>query len=94
MAGALKLEKGCIKCGYNEHHAALDFHHRNGKTDKVMNISRLCNYSWKKVLEEIEKCDVICSNCHRILTFGDLPRSTKLQPKGCDGSTASQPMSQ
>lgn len=67
--GEIKLKIGCKICGYKEHHAALDFHHKNGKDNKTQNITKLCTYSWKRVLEEIKGCDVLCSNCHRIVTF-------------------------
>ena len=62
----IKIERGCLICGFNKHHAALDFHHRNPETKKFR-IGDGRNYSWKMVLEEIVKCDVLCSNCHRIL---------------------------
>lgn len=62
---ALKMEKGCIKCGYREHPAALDFDHRNPK-EKLFIISSYGRRPWDLVLEELKKCDVVCANCHRI----------------------------
>jgi len=46
---------------------ALDFHHRDGE-EKTMRISKMprSGYSKDVILEEINKCDVICSNCHRV----------------------------
>jgi hypothetical protein len=56
----------CIICGYDKCIDALDFHH---KGDKSFNIAR--GFSTKlnseKMLEEIRKCDLLCSNCHREL---------------------------
>jgi len=60
----IKIQKGCFICGYKEHYAALDFHHRNPKT-KSFNISENKTVALNKLLEEIEKCDVVCVNCHR-----------------------------
>ncbi len=61
-----KRMKGCAECGFRNP-AALDFHHRNPK-EKVETIWRLAgNYSMKKLRVELPKCDVLCSNCHRIL---------------------------
>lgn len=63
----LKKELKCTKCGYNKHPAALDFHHLDPK-DKKFNIT-LTNYpkySKEQILDEIKKCVVLCSNCHRI----------------------------
>lgn len=53
-------------CG-ESHPACLDFHHRNEK-DKDKGISHAVYY-WglERLKKEIEKCDVICANCHRKL---------------------------
>jgi hypothetical protein len=61
----IKSEKSCMFCG-ESHPAALDFHHRNPE-EKLYQVSKMRgrDYSMEKVLAEIEKCDLICSNCHR-----------------------------
>ena len=64
-AANVKLEHGCMDCGYNAHSAALDFDHVRG--DKMQNISR-CQ-SMEALLIEIAKCDVVCANCHRVRTW-------------------------
>lgn len=64
----IKLERGCVDCGYNLHPAALDFDHVRGV--KLFGIGSKFQKSWKVLLEEIAKCDVRCSNCHRIRTWG------------------------
>jgi hypothetical protein len=54
----------CSKCGYDDYRA-LQFHHINDdKESNVCNIVR--NKSWENVLEEINKCIVLCANCHQI----------------------------
>lgn len=55
---------GCIKCG-ETHPACLDFHHRNGKSDKLGHIGVVRRFAMEKLLAEIAKCDVLCANCHR-----------------------------
>ena len=57
------------KCG-EDHWACLEFHHRDPK-EKDMHVSylRRGTYSKKRILKEIEKCDVMCANCHRKLHF-------------------------
>ena len=64
----IKLKSGCELCGYNEHSAALCFHHKNSE-NKETEIANLINskYSKKRVLKEISKCIVLCANCHNIL---------------------------
>lgn len=63
-----KLNSGCVDCGYNDHHAALDFDHRPG-TIKVRDIKSGQQLGWVALLAEIAKCDVVCANCHRIRTY-------------------------
>ena len=63
-----KLEKGCQDCGYNEHPVALDFDHIKG--EKSFNVSLA--KSIKQAKEEIKKCEIVCSNCHRIRTYNRL----------------------
>lgn len=57
----------CSKCGENRAWV-LDFHHIDplSKDDSVVNIARSSS-SKKKILKEIDKCIVLCSNCHRDL---------------------------
>lgn len=58
----------CEKCGESRWYV-LDFHH--AKDDKKYNIGGMVanQMSWKTVMEEIGKCTVLCSNCHRELHF-------------------------
>src|SRR6185437_103764 len=63
-AVALKGGK-CQMCGYNRCLAALEFHHLD-PSQKQFNIS-LFSRSWKRVMEEIHKCVLVCANCHREL---------------------------
>ena len=61
----LKATYCCIVCGENDPRC-LDFHHRN-PVDKKHTIAYMSarGYSKKNILEEIDKCDVFCANCHR-----------------------------
>ena len=59
----------CVKCGYGAYLGALDFHHRD-KEMKSFTISLACRefnkYLFDKLIKiEIQKCDLLCSNCHR-----------------------------
>lgn len=60
-----KSKLKCKNCPEN-HPSCIDFHHREGE-EKEKNISKLVHggYSIKRILEEINKCDVLCANCHR-----------------------------
>lgn len=63
---AVKLLGGkCKRCGYDENIVALEFHHPNPKT-KDFNIGSCANKSWDFIKGEVLKCELLCSNCHRI----------------------------
>lgn len=53
----------CQICGYNKCSAAFDFHHVD-PLGKDFNISAGLT-SWERILPELEKCVLLCSNCHR-----------------------------
>ena len=60
-----KLSKGCAICGYNKCASALDFHHPHD--DKKFGIGRSKHRSFNSFKKEMDKCIVICANCHREL---------------------------
>ena len=61
----LKAKCTCAKCG-DQRGYVLDFHHINPQ-EKENTIARMTsnNYTLEKVYQEIEKCIVLCANCHR-----------------------------
>jgi predicted HNH restriction endonuclease len=72
----IALKKGkCKKCGllYNGKNASVfDFHHRDpGAKDHLLGLAAMDRYSWKQVLKESKKCDLVCSNCHRMIHSGE-----------------------
>ena len=65
---SLKMDKPCTDCGRIYPPCVMDFHHRD-KGSKVFTISKVARHGDKaKLLAEIEKCDLLCANCHRIRT--------------------------
>ncbi len=54
----------CQTCGYNKCKNALVFHHRDPK-EKEFNLSWFWSNSWESLQEELNKCDLLCSNCHQ-----------------------------
>jgi len=61
----IKDKLSCMHCDESEN-ICLDFHHRD-PSSKVKSVSQMVvfKFSDEKILEEIDKCDVICANCHR-----------------------------
>src|SRR4051812_43659419 len=63
----IKSQFVCITCG-ESHIACLDFHHRNPE-EKLFHLGNRLFYTKQEVLDEIQKCDVLCANCHRKLHY-------------------------
>jgi len=60
----------CQICGYKKSQRALSFHHKNPK-EKSFGISvRGLTRSWDKIQKELDKCILICANCHMELHDG------------------------
>ena len=58
----------CVLCGYDKCVAALDFHHKDD--NKEFGISLIgVTRSWEKIKKEIDKCILVCANCHRELHY-------------------------
>lgn len=65
---AYKETLSCCECGHSgkDNAWSLDFDHID-PDNKVASVSHLVTsgYGWERVMEEIEKCRVLCANCHR-----------------------------
>ena len=60
-----KKQHPCVRCGFADYRA-LQFHHRDQK-QKLFGISqKIGKISLKRIKEEIDKCYVLCANCHQI----------------------------
>lgn len=70
-----KLTLSCSRCGFKGSDGpwAIDFHHVDSKTqsDDDVEVSHLIRngYSFKRIMAEIEKCEPVCANCHRIIHY-------------------------
>jgi 5-methylcytosine-specific restriction endonuclease McrA len=74
----------CQVCGYDRCIEALEFHHLN-PTQKDFGISQKgYTRSWEKVKEEVDKCILLCANCHRECHAGmlQLPQVTVVEKLG------------
>jgi len=55
----------CMDCGICYPSYIMDLDHRD-PSQKIMKVSSLVKRgSWQAFLDEIKKCDIVCSNCHR-----------------------------
>jgi len=54
----------CVRCGEN-YPAVLQFHHRNHEEKEFeIGLYTALGFSKARLLAELEKCDVLCANCH------------------------------
>lgn len=61
-----KSRAGCAKCGIQDPRV-LDFHHTD-RTNKEFSIGTFRRaVGFKRIQTEVEKCEILCANCHRIL---------------------------
>ena len=55
----------CERCGYNDCVAAFDFHHKDPSKKDFSISSGGRTRSWEKIKKELDKCELLCANCHR-----------------------------
>jgi len=54
----------CAHCGYDRYIGSLEFHHIDPEI-KEFNLAHFRSTSFEKVKDELDKCLLLCSNCHR-----------------------------
>jgi len=59
------LGGACAVCGYNKCVAALEFHHRDPVAKDFSISSTGTTRSFDKIKVELDKCLLLCANCHR-----------------------------
>jgi len=67
----------CKKCG-ETNFFKLCFHHTNSE-DKEYRLSRMWGKNWKNIFKEVEKCELLCQNCH--YEFHDKPKTYRTNDK-------------
>ena len=76
QAAVSYLGSKCIDCGWEGLYTGFDFHHRDPKYKKF-NIGTIANKSWEIVKKELDKCDLLCSLCHRLRCFNKTEKENK-----------------
>ena len=59
----------CVKCGESRWYV-LDFHHRD-PNEKELSVAEMLmrGFGIERMMKEIDKCDVVCANCHREIHY-------------------------
>ena len=66
--GGKCMGTGCDKSFPQMPMCIFDFHHRDPNTKGDWTSIR--KHGWEKIKTEIDKCDLLCANCHRIVEYG------------------------
>jgi hypothetical protein len=77
------LGGSCSECGYHKSLAALCFHHTD-PSKKEFTWIKMRLLTWSKVVEELKKCVLLCSNCHAELHSPD--ENYSFSGRGTDNS--------
>lgn len=79
----------CQICGYAKYPGALDLHHLNPKEKEFGLGDKGYTRSWEKVRAELDKCVLVCSNCHREVEAGitQLPPATEVENRANSGKS-------
>lgn len=74
----------CFICNYNKCQEALDLHHIDPRTKEFSIGDKGYTRSWKRVKAELDKCVLLCANCHREVGAGvaQLPEVIKVEQRG------------
>jgi len=66
-------------CGYSRYVGALDLHHIKGKKEFLISTDAYL-HTWEEIKAELNKCVLLCSNCHREMHGGfvELPSSVHI----------------
>ena len=63
----------CVSCGFNKFQSALEFHHLDPKIkENNIAVAFARNHSFDKIKKELDKCVLICANCHRGIHSAEL----------------------
>jgi len=59
----------CERCDYDRNYAALTFHHRDAREKEMRFGAQIM--AWSRMKRELDKCEILCENCHRELHHPD-----------------------
>ena len=69
LRGVEFLGSKCVACGFNKWVCSLEFHHVDPSQKDPRSVS-MRSWTWERMKEELKKCILLCSNCHRAVHAG------------------------
>lgn len=70
----------CVRCGYHGFYGALEFHHIDPKSKtRDIGTQRKQNLQFEDWKEELDKCELVCANCHREIHHEEYLKANDLQ---------------
>ncbi len=63
LRAVIELGGKCQACGFDKYPCSLDLHHRDSR-EKAPNFRSMRGWSWERILIELQKCILLCKNCH------------------------------
>jgi hypothetical protein len=72
----------CFDCGRSSDWFVMEFDHRDASQKRALVPRMAGQVSLRRLLEELEKCDIVCSNCHRVRTYVRR-EAAMVQARGC-----------
>ena|GEM_PF-1006732 len=85
----IKAGAGCAICGEN-HPATLQFHHRD-PSQKEFSVGEFATRqlgNMERLKKEIEKCDILCANCHLKYLYNQNYKTRRARPEGFEPPTS------
>lgn len=65
----LKSTNPCTDCGFMYPYYVMDFDHIGDDKERIVSKLVVEGYGIERIQREIDKCELVCSNCHRERTF-------------------------
>ena len=59
-----RLGGKCQRCGYDKYIGALTFHHKDPSIKEFGLAQGGNTHSWEEYWQEVQKCELLCANCH------------------------------
>jgi hypothetical protein len=79
----------CTICGYRKCRSALEFHHLDPSHKDFDWSQKGVSRAWSKVVVELDKCAMLCANCHREVHAGSSTVEPLIVNQVVDGSNPS-----